>query len=575
MNFTPLSFFLSMVGQNRGRYFLILAFELLQAVSGIFAPLVFGLFMGEVSKLGESKMNHIVLVVAFAILILMDMLFSRFSGGIFVRTLGRQRHWVVQWLFERVLTYPRDFYLKQSPGLISHRISETSVAVNQILGCIIFDFWPMLVALSAATILLFVASPWLGAFMLAWLAIFILASFIFAKKGSDFASNATGRENETNGHIADSLGNHLIVTLFNGFARESRNLSTMLTCEIDSISRANRYFETVRWSQFIAMPTLVVVVVVGSFILFECGEMEIALLTMAMGLVVNIVNYTLNLSQRFADFFGFWGRLSDGVSGLLRQRSVEDCTCAHHEPMRDTDIRLESVEFSYDNDRPIVADLCLHIPAGQKVGIVGASGAGKSTILGLLLNLHKPRSGRIYFGGKPIDQICPKLLRENISVIPQESLLFDRSISDNIGYGSGVVDRHAMRSAAKLADADRFIEALPDAYDTIIGCDGGRLSGGERQRVAIARALVKDAPVLIVDEATANLDPLAEQAIRDALLSLATAKTVLVVAHRLRMVAPLDRIVVLDQGLVVEDGTHEALLERNGLYRELWDSQSD
>lgn len=504
-----------------------------------------------------------------------DMLCSRLSGRMFVQTLAPQRHWAVEWLYGRVLRYPQSFHSKQSAGLISHRLAETSVAVNQILGCIIFDFWPMLVALCSAAAMLYAASAWLGMFMTSWILIYFIASFIFAKKGAIRALRAAESENKTNAHISDTLKNHLIVDLFNGSKHEIANLKAMLNHEDQSISYANNYFESVRWTQFGAMSVLAIVVVSLSFVLYRQNEIGVALFAMAIGLIINIINYTHNLSQRLADFFGFWGRLSDGVGALLETIDTNVCSCTEHSSMRDRNIRFEHVQFSYDAKQVIIKHLSLNIPAGQKIGIVGPSGAGKSTILRLLLKLHTPTSGRIWFGDESVDTICPDRLRNNVAVIPQDALLFNRSIRENLQYADVGTSVESIQSAARLADAHEFIDALPDAYDTLIGCDGVALSGGERQRIAIARAFAKDASVLIVDEATANVDPLTEDRIRDALLGVCASKTVLVVAHRLRMAAPLDRIIVLDHGVVVEDGTHDELIARGGLYRALWEKESE
>jgi ABC-type multidrug transport system fused ATPase/permease subunit len=236
-------------------------------------------------------------------------------------------------------------------------------------------------------------------------------------------------------------------------------------------------------------------------------------------------------------------------------------------------IDLDSVDFSYEGN-DVFKEFNLSILDGQKIGLVGQSGAGKSTLVSLLLRLYDIQSGTIKIDGQNISEVTQESLRRNIAVIPQDTSLFHRSLMDNIRYGNLDASDDAVIEAAKKAHAHDFIMDLPDAYDTMVGERGVKLSGGQRQRIAIARAILKDAPILILDEATSALDSESERLIQDSLRTLMDGKTVIAIAHRLSTISHLDRLIVMDKGQIIEDGTHENLLNQNGQYAKLWSMQS-
>ncbi len=242
--------------------------------------------------------------------------------------------------------------------------------------------------------------------------------------------------------------------------------------------------------------------------------------------------------------------------------------------VREGAIAFEHIEFTFRPERPILHNFNLEIPGKQKVALVGPSGAGKSTLTKLLLRLYNLTEGSISIDGQNIAKITQASLRENIAFVPQEPVLFHRSLMDNIRYGKRDATDAEVIEAAKQAHCHEFISALPGSYDTFVGERGIKLSGGERQRVAIARALLKNAPILLLDEATSSLDSESEALIQDALKNLMRGKTVIVIAHRLSTIMNMDRIVVLEGGNIVADGTHNELLQRGGLYKKLWGIQA-
>ncbi len=259
---------------------------------------------------------------------------------------------------------------------------------------------------------------------------------------------------------------------------------------------------------------------------------------------------------------------------LDRDPTIRDLPDAKPLMVKKGHIRFEGVSFAYA-DQPVLHDVTLDIPPGAKVALVGPSGSGKSTIANLLLRFYEPQSGHIRIDGQDIHQVTQQSLRQAIGIVTQETVLFDSSVAANIGYGLEQPDMQRIKQAAKDADADTFIEALPQGYETPIGQMGMRLSGGQRQRLAIARAMACGCPIMVLDEATSALDPVAEQAIQAALLRLMERRTSLVIAHRLSTICDADHIYVLDHGRVVEDGTHEALMAKGGVYHALYASQHE
>jgi ATP-binding cassette subfamily B multidrug efflux pump len=281
------------------------------------------------------------------------------------------------------------------------------------------------------------------------------------------------------------------------------------------------------------------------------------------------------LGREINDFAETYGEISEGLEDIINPHDIEDKPGAEPLHVAAASVSFENVSFIYkEGISQVMQDFSLEIPAGQKVGLVGRSGAGKSTLVRLLLRHYELASGEIKIGSTNIAKVTQDSLRETIGVVPQEPLLFHRTIRENIAYGKlDATDAEIVR-AATLAQADGFIERLPQKYETMVGERGVKLSGGERQRIALARAILKPSKVLLLDEATSALDSESEAAIQKALHVLMEGKTVIAIAHRLSTLREMDRLLVLDKGKIIEDGTHDELIKKGGLYAELWSHQS-
>jgi ATP-binding cassette subfamily B protein len=380
---------------------------------------------------------------------------------------------------------------------------------------------------------------------------------------------------DIHGHVADTLTNNLIVRSFASEKREIKSLQKMTT-RFTKVYQKDIGFITAEGSTRVALMVIVQIVSIAiSAQLVSAGNLT-------LGTAIFMLAYMQRIgSQLFVlgdILFGYDQALLDAqpmTEMILSPNLVSDAPSAKRLSAKKPSIVFDHISYKYpDNDEDVLKNITLDIPAGQKVGLVGHSGAGKSTIVQLLLRFSDVTDGSIIIGGKKITDITQESLRSHIAYVPQEPLLFHRSLRENISYGDPRANDAKVIEATKKANAYEFIKDLPHGLDTTVGERGVKLSGGQRQRIAIARANLKDSPILILDEATSALDSESERLIQASLDTLMKGRTSIVIAHRLSTIAKLDRIIVLEHGRVVEDGTHAELLKQRGIYASLWSHQS-
>jgi ATP-binding cassette subfamily B protein len=459
-------------------------------------------------------------------------------------------------------------------GALAHKISETSMGYSQTMWTVIFDFYPMIIVFGVAIFILARAHAGLAEFVAIWSACFVSASFWLATRTRPYAIAAAAARSETTGRVVDAVTNLTSTRLFARLSYERSYLDGQLAKELRAVMKSNTYSERVRWFQYSAAAILKVGVLYYALLLWGRGEITVAEFVVASTTTLLIINEARNLSRRFLEFFEYIGNVANGVHTIIKPLEIVDAPDAVSFRIAHGRIQFENVTFGYTPGQPIFRHLDVTIPAGQRVGLVGFSGSGKSTFVSLILRLYEPQSGRILIDGQDIRGMTQDSLHSQLSLIPQDPNLFHRSLLENIRYGRLDATEEEVREAARKAHADEFIARIKDQYDSLVGERGVKLSGGQRQRIAIARVVVKNAPILILDEATSSLDSITEQAIQETLDEVMKGKTVIVVAHRLSTIAHLDRILVFDQGRIVEDGSHEELLARGGSYRRLWSRQA-
>ena len=555
---------------------LMLILETGQAVGGILVPYAVKAIMDGVAHhpSGSVLENLRGPLLLLAGLNIAEVLFSRASGAVLILIGPRLRKQTTQSLFAYLQYHSPRYFGSHFAGALAHRISEAAMSVNHTVWAIICDFWPILITFTVSISLLLHVHQSLGLLVASWVFVYVSLSYWLATRCRPYAQNYAAMRSQVNGKIVDSVTNILNAKLFARLSFEREYLNGFLETEVKTARRTFWYMERVRWFQFIAAAALKVGTVYYALTLWESGLIGVGDFTMSVGLALLIISDARNLTRRFLEFFEYVGNVANGLNIIVQPHDIVDVPGALPLKVSQGQIEFRNVRFGYEPGQPVFNDLNVVIKPGQRIGLVGFSGSGKSTFVSLILRNYEPQSGQILIDGMDIQQVTQDSLHEQVSLIPQDPSLFHRSLKENINYGRLDVNEAAIHTAARLAHADEFIKVMPEGYDSLVGERGVKLSGGQRQRVAIARVILKDAPILILDEATSSLDSVTEKTIQENLERVMGRKTVIAIAHRLSTIAFLDRILVFDQGRIVEDGEHHQLLAKQGLYYRLWSMQA-
>ncbi len=510
----------------------------------------------------------------FTALSVSEVVFGRAAGLLQTILHPIHRQHIVRSLYAYLQQHSHRYLSSSFAGALAHRIGETSLGVTQTMQMLITEFMPVIIAYTVATMLLYRVYPPLAALVGVWAVLFVSISFWLATRCRIYSRKAAAARSETTGIIVDAVTNLTSSRLFARLGFERGYLKEQLRRELKEVRKSNWYSERIRWFQFISAAVLKISTLYYSLKLWSTGAIAAADFVVATSLSLLIISEARNLSKRFLEFFEHIGNVANGVYTIVQPHELIDRD--HAIPFTITQGRIEfrRVHFSYSGEKKVFDNLSVTIQPGQQVGLVGFSGSGKSTFVNLILRLFDPQSGQILIDGVDIRDMTQDALHAQISLIPQDPSLFHRTLLENIRYGRLEANEAEVIEAAHKAHAHDFIGRTTEGYDSLVGERGVKLSGGQRQRIAIARVILKDAPILILDEATSSLDSLTEKAIQDTLDLAMNGKTVIVVAHRLSTIAHLDRILVFDQGRIIEEGTHAKLLALGGAYHRLWKMQA-
>jgi ATP-binding cassette subfamily B protein len=443
------------------------------------------------------------------------------------------------------------------------------------LWTVLFDFWPTTITFAVSLTLFYGASEELGQFLVCWITVYIVVAIALAGRARTLSREFAAARSMVSGKVVDAMTNMMNIKMFARRDFERAYIRDALNVEVSKAQRTYWYMEIMRWFQFLATFALLVGLILLSIEQLASGQLTEGDFAMVFSLSLLIINSARNLSREFLQFFEYVGHISDGLGIIIRAHEIVDVEKAKPLKVKKGEIKFSRVGFSHDGETDIFKNLNLTIKPGQKVGLVGPSGAGKSTLVNILLRLYDIQKGSIKLDGQDIAKHTQDSLREQVAMIPQEPMLFHRSLMENIRYGRIDATDKEVIAASKKAFCHEFIMEQPKGYDALVGERGIKLSGGQRQRIAIARAILKDAPILVLDEATSSLDSASEKYIQKSLDHLMKDRTVLVIAHRLSTIAHMDRVIVMDAGKIVEDGSHDELLQiPDGLYAKLWGMQA-
>lgn len=485
----------------------------------------------------------------------------------------------IRWLVHRyLLGQSMSFFQNEFSGRISAKVMQTALSVRETVMKL-FDVLNYVIVYFSGTLVIAASSDWrLMLPFIAWIVGYIWLLWYFIPKLRIASEAQADARSLMTGRVVDSYTNIATVKLFSHHEREEKFAREGFENFQKTVHTQMRLVSKFSFSVYFSNCLLLFAVGSIGLLLWQKGDILVGAVAVGIGLVLRLNGMAQWIMWEMSALFENIGIVEDGMHSIAQDRLVEDKPNAKELIVSHGDIRFENVGFHYGKGKGVIENLNLEIKPGQKVGIVGRSGAGKSTLVNLLLRFHDVETGRILIDGQNIADISQESLRANIGVVTQDTSLLHRSLRENIMYGRPDASQDDMLKAVQDAQAEDFITGLRDqngrvGYDAFVGERGARLSGGQRQRIAISRVILKDAPILILDEATSALDSEVEAAIQENLTRLMRGKTVLAIAHRLSTIAEMDRLIVMDKGKIIEDGSHEELLHKNGVYASLWHRQ--
>jgi ATP-binding cassette, subfamily B, bacterial len=509
-----------------------------------------------------------------AVLICADNLMWRVGGwiaaGLFVRVTGDVR----RDLFAHLAGHSPSYFADRLPGTLAGRVTATANAVFTTENTIAWNVLPPVVAVVFSIALVTSVNPLMAIVMLAISVGLAAVIFMLARKGGPLHRTYATSAARVDGELVDIISNIGVVRAFGATLRESRRMSETIATEMKSRHGSLIYLEKLRLLHAVVTAGFSAGVMAWAILLWQGGHATSGDIVLVGSLCFTILHGTRDLAVALVDLTQHVARLEEATETLLVPHALPDIAQARPLLLTAGAVTFEQLGFGYPGRPDILKGVDIKIAAGERVGLVGASGAGKSTMLSLLQRFYDPNEGRILIDGQDISRVTQESLRQGIAVVPQDISLFHRSVLENIRYARPTATEAEVLAAAEMAHCRDFIEALPEGFDTVVGDRGTKLSGGQRQRLAIARALLKNAPVLLLDEATSALDTGSEQAIQAALDTLMEGRTVIAIAHRLSTLQSFDRIIVMDQGRVIDDGSPRDLSLRPGPYRDLLSKQN-
>ncbi|PRL65833.1 ABC transporter ATP-binding protein [Haemophilus influenzae] len=563
----------------------ILLLAILTVGTGVMEAVLFQ-FMGTLidwlgtftpEKLWQEK-GH--LLIGMAALLLISIVWGFLASTVHLQTLQGVFPMRLRWNFHRLmLGQSLSFYQDEFAGRVSAKVMQTALAVRDTVLTLADMFVYVLVYFITSGVVLVALDSWFLLPFIAWIILFGLILRILIPKLSKTAQRQADARSLMTGRITDAYSNIATVKLFSHGSREATYAKRSMQDFMVTVHAQMRLATSLNSLTYATNILLTLSTAILGIILWKNGQVGVGAIATATAMALRVNGLSSRLMWESARLFENIGTVNDGMNTLTKPHTIVDKPQASPLQVKQGEIKFNDITFAYDPTKPLLNHFNLTIKPGEKVGLIGRSGAGKSTIVNLLLRFYEAQQGEITIDGQNVLNVQQESLRRQIGLVTQDTSLLHRSVRDNIIYGRPNATDEEMVLAAERAEAADFIPFLTDAqgrkgYDAHVGERGVKLSGGQRQRIAIARVMLKDAPILLLDEATSALDSEVEVAIQESLDKMMENKTVIAIAHRLSTIAAMDRLIVLDKGQIIEQGTHAELLELNGLYAKLWNHQS-
>lgn len=565
------------VGPMKTQFFSAYVLFFASQIVRIIVPLYYKDFFDVIGKSVDPNITASILVsiiIFILVLHLIDQMFWQSATYVYNSMQINVMSLLKQNAFNYLIHHSHTFFANNFSGSLVQKVGRFSRAFEVLTDSLAFNLMPLIVTVLGSIFVTWFIVPVFSIIIVVWVITFTIFSFYFSIWKLKYDEIVAEADSTTTGYLADSIMNNNSVSFFTGHEYESNSFKNV------SDDQARKTLFSWRLGNFVDAVQVLLIAIVEFFVFYfaikywRVGTITIGTFVLGQTYIVGLAQQLWGFNRIIRNFYQGLADSKQMVEILVAKHEVEDLPNAKKLAVTKGEIVFNNIFFEFNKDKKILNNLNVTIKPGEKVAIVGHSGAGKTTLVRLIMRLYNLTSGSINIDGQDISKVTQDSLRENISFVPQDPILFHRTLLENIRYGCRDVTDEEVKEAARLAHCDEFINNLPLKYNTFVGERGIKLSGGERQRVAIARAILKKAPILIFDEATSSLDSYSESLIQDALKNLMSGCTTIVIAHRLSTVKKMDRIISMSDGVIVEDGTHDELSNKDsGLYKNLWDLQ--
>ncbi|MDP1707225.1 MAG: ABC transporter ATP-binding protein [bacterium] len=547
-------------------------------IAEVSAPLFLKQFVNVLAG-GNSSPNVVEAIIWILIAYALVNLCAWTGQRLRMFTLGRVEARVMADLYENAFTYlighAHEFFISNFTGTLTRRVTRYARAFEQVLDNLLMNFFPAALFLFGVVIILSLSNIWLGVSLFILTSIFIYVQYRMMMYIQPLRTRRTEEDSHMTGALSDAVLNHSTIATYSASGYERSYFGKVTEVWRDATSRAMDAYAWIYGILGLVATFIEIGLLGGTAYLWTKGLLTVGDFVLVQIYIIGLLNRVWGIGRNMRQLHDAFTEATEMLDIMELPHGIQDVADASELKVTDGAIVFENVRFEYGDNHAVLDNFNLTVQPHEKVALIGSSGAGKTTIAKLLLRLYDVTNGKISTDGQNISQVTQESLRKAIAFVPQEPMLFHRSLMDNIRYGRQEATDEEVIEAAKQAHCHEFISQCKEGFQTLVGERGVKLSGGERQRVAIARAILKDAPILVLDEATSSLDSESEKLIQDALLHLMKGKTVIAIAHRLSTVMNMDRLIVMEKGRVILTGTHDELLaHESNLYKKLWEIQA-